>query len=39
MKKSNVWCKVEVFFPNGKEKRGNFKKKVELPINSCVKGC
>ena len=30
MKKSNVYCKVEAFFLNGKEKIGNFLKKVRL---------
>jgi hypothetical protein len=37
MKKSNVWCKGAAFFPNGKEKHRNFKKKVGLPTNSRVK--
>ena len=27
MKKSNVWCKDEIFFSNGKEKRFVFHKK------------
>ena len=30
MKKSNVTCKVEAFFPNGKEKPFFFRKKVKL---------
>ena len=37
MKKSNVCCKVEAFFPNGKEKHRNFKKKEYLGANSCAK--
>ncbi len=37
MKKYNVLCKVEAFFPNGKEKRRIFKKKVYLRTNKRVK--
>ena len=37
MKKSNVLCKVEAFFPNGKEKPRFFKKKVDLRTNKYIK--
>ena len=37
MKKSNVLCKGEAFFSNVKEKHRNFKKKVDLRTNKCVK--
>ena len=37
MKKSNVYCKVEAFFPNGKEKPRNFQKKVYLSTNNRLK--